>query len=189
MNAQRPWRHRRHGLFKTTRKWDSVAPMVIKTWQPLSPNCSPSITITSCLHSLMETVPLPRPGCKMPWRNLSQYPVIRFKKYDVGRATAPNDGTPFSNFSTLENQGKALFLAPPVFDANSIRISGGAGCQGCHRAPEFDIAPNSGNNGVVGIAGGTGTDFTNTRSPSLRNIPSGSGAPNGPFMHDGQAHR
>ncbi|HQQ82767.1 MAG TPA: cytochrome-c peroxidase, partial [Cyclobacteriaceae bacterium] len=67
-------------------------------------------------------------------------------KYDAGRATAPNDGGPFSNFSTLENQGKNLFLAPPVFDANGIRVSGGAGCQGCHQAPEFDIAPNSGNN-------------------------------------------
>ncbi|HQQ97382.1 MAG TPA: cytochrome c peroxidase [Cyclobacteriaceae bacterium] len=106
-------------------------------------------------------------------------------KYDVGRSTAPNDGAPFINFTTLENQGKNLFLTPPQFDANSIRIGGGAGCQGCHQAPEFDIAPNSGNNGVVGIAGGTGTDFTNTRSPSLRNILNGSGAPNGPFMHDG----
>lgn len=106
-------------------------------------------------------------------------------KYDAGRSIAPNDGAPFTNFTTLENQGKNLFLTPPVFDTNSIRISGGAGCQGCHQAPEFDIAPNSGNNGVTGVAGSSGTDFTNTRSPSLRNILNGSGQPNGPFMHDG----
>jgi cytochrome c peroxidase len=106
-------------------------------------------------------------------------------KFDAGRSTAANDGAPFSNFSAVENQGKNLFLTPPVFDTNGIRITGGAGCQGCHQAPEFDIAPNAGNNGVVGVAGGTGTDFTNTKSPALRNILNGAGVPNGPFMHDG----
>lgn len=106
-------------------------------------------------------------------------------KYDAGRSAAPNDGAPFSNFTALENQGKNLYLAPPVFDANGIRITGGAGCQGCHQAPEFDIAPNSGNNGVVGVAGSSATDFTNTRAPSLRNIFSPTGTAHGPFMHDG----
>ena len=53
----------------------------------------------------------------------------------------------------------------------------------CHRAPEFDIDPSSGNNGIIGSLGG-GTDFTNTRSPSLRDLVDASGTPHGGFMHD-----
>lgn len=105
-------------------------------------------------------------------------------KFDVGRASAPNDGAPFSNFTASENAGKNLFLAPPQFNANGVRTGGGAGCQGCHQAPEFDIDPNSGNNGVIGSIGG-GNDFTNTRSPSLRDIVNAQGIANGPFMHIG----
>lgn len=60
-------------------------------------------------------------------------------KFDVGRATAPNDGAPFANFTAQENQGKNLFLQPPQFAAGGLRTGGGAGCGGCHRAPEFDI--------------------------------------------------
>lgn len=71
-------------------------------------------------------------------------------KYDAGRALAPNDGAPFQNFTAQENQGKNLFLAPPTFDANSVRTGGGLGCQGCHRAPEFDIDPNALSNGIGG---------------------------------------
>ena len=64
--------------------------------------------------------------------------------------------------------------------------TGGAGCNSCHRAPEFDIAPNSNQNGVVGVAGDpTGSDLTNERSPSLRDLVDTTGASNGPFMHDG----
>lgn len=63
-------------------------------------------------------------------------------KYDVGRAQAPNDGAPFANFSAQENAGKRLFLSPPG-------PGGGAGCAGCHQPPEFDIDPNSGNNGIT----------------------------------------
>jgi cytochrome c peroxidase len=96
----------------------------------------------------------------------------------------PNDNAPFPNFSAQENLGKQLFLAPPAFDANGIRIGGGAGCQGCHRAPEFDIDPNSRNNGVIAAMGG-GTDLANTRSPSLRDLVNTNGMPNGPFMHTG----
>ena len=59
----------------------------------------------------------------------------------------------------------------------------GAGCAGCHQPPEFDITPNSGNNGVVGSLGG-GNNFTNTRSPSLRDLVDGNGTPHGSFMHD-----
>lgn len=107
-------------------------------------------------------------------------------KFDAGRALAPNDAAPFQNFTAQENLGKQLFLTPPVFNPNSVRISGGAGCQGCHRAPEFDIDPNTRNNGVVRriVAGGT-LDLTNTRSPSLRDAVNTAGGSNGPFMHNG----
>ena len=50
--------------------------------------------------------------------------------------------------------------------------------------PEFDIDPNSRNNGVIAKIGG-GTDLTNTRSPSLRDLIGPGGQSNGPFMHDG----
>ena len=59
----------------------------------------------------------------------------------------------------------------------------GAGCAACHRPPEFDIVPNTGNNGVTGSLGG-GTDFTNTRSPSLRDLVGPAGESHGGFMHD-----
>ena len=106
-------------------------------------------------------------------------------KYDIGRSVAPNDNTPFTNFTTNENNGKQLFLAPPTFNANGIRTSGGIGCAGCHQAPEFDIDPNSLNNGVIGTALGIGTDFEVTRSPSLRDVVKANGESNGPFMHIG----
>lgn len=96
-------------------------------------------------------------------------------KYDTGRAVVP-DIQPFPNFTASENNGKVLFLGPPN--------QGGAGCAACHRPPEFDIDPNSRNNGVIGAIGG-GTDLTNTRSPSLRNLAGPSGQLNGPFMHNG----
>lgn len=98
-------------------------------------------------------------------------------KFDIGRANAPNDAAPFDNFTQNENAGKALFLAPPPQ---------GAGCQGCHRAPEFDIDPNSRNNGVTGVAGSPALrDYTNTRAPSLRDIFNPNGSLNGPLMHNG----
>jgi cytochrome c peroxidase len=104
-------------------------------------------------------------------------------KYDVGRAQVPNDGAPFPNFTAQENAGKNLFLAPPIFNGNSERIGGGFGCQGCHQAPEFDIDPNSRNNGFIGVIGSTQIDLDNTRSPSLRDILNASGVANTPFMH------
>lgn len=107
-------------------------------------------------------------------------------KYDVGRAAAPNDGINFNNFTAQENQGKNLFLTPPNFNATGVRIGGGLGCAGCHRAPEFDIDPNSRNNGIIGRIFGTGgIDVTNTRSPSLRDLVKIDGTPNGPMMHTG----
>jgi cytochrome c peroxidase len=100
-------------------------------------------------------------------------------KFDVGLAANNNVlNTPFANFTAEENAGKQLFLAPPN--------AGGAGCQGCHRAPEFDIAPNSLNNNIIGNLSTPGTpDITVFRSPSLRNSVRANGASNGAFMHDG----
>jgi cytochrome c peroxidase len=106
-------------------------------------------------------------------------------KYDAGRALATNDGQPFSNFTAQENQGKNLFLSPPVFNASGVRTSGGLGCAGCHRAPEFDIDPNTLNNGIIGTIAGTGIDTGNTRAPSLRDLVRTDGATNGPMMHTG----
>lgn len=105
-------------------------------------------------------------------------------KYDTGIAQTPGPMAPFPNFTMQENMGKMLFMAPPNFDANGNRTGGGAGCAGCHQPPEFDIDPQSGNNGVVGAIGG-GVDLTNTRAPSLRDVVDQNGNPNGQFMHNG----
>lgn len=106
-------------------------------------------------------------------------------KYDAGRALVPNDGAPFPNFTAQENQGKQLFLTPPVFGPGGVRTSGGAGCNACHNAPEFDIDPNTRNNGIIGKISGTGIDITVTRAPSLRDLVSAAGVQNGPLMHTG----
>ena len=99
-------------------------------------------------------------------------------RYDEGRAQVNNNGANFPNFTADENAGKRLFMqATP---------DGGAGCNVCHRAPEFDIRPGSGHNGVFAVAGSTTEfDLTNTRSPSLRDMVGPGGSSNGPFMHDG----
>ena len=106
-------------------------------------------------------------------------------KYDDGRLLANNDAQPFTNFTAQENQGKQLFLQPANFNNQGVRISGGIGCAGCHQAPEFDIDSNTLNNGIIGTASGIGTDFTNTRSPSLRDVVKIDGTANGQFMHIG----
>ncbi len=105
-------------------------------------------------------------------------------KFDVGRAQVANNNVPFPNYTAQENNGKNLFLTPPIFDATGNRTGGGLGCAGCHAAPEFDIDPNSLNNGIGGSING-GPDFTNTRAPSLRDIAKPDGTPNGPMMHTG----
>lgn len=93
-------------------------------------------------------------------------------RFDEGQAQR-NLNQPFPNFTAAENRGKALYL-------------GQAQCQQCHRAPEFDIDPNSRNNGVVGVIGDAGAiDVTNTRAPSLRDLVNPDGELNGPLMHDG----
>lgn len=104
-------------------------------------------------------------------------------KYDAGRALVANDNQQFPNFTAQENQGKNLFLTPPVFDATGNRTAGGVGCAGCHQAPEFSIDPNSRNNGIIGILNGNGIDITNTKSPSLRDLVKADGSSNGAFMH------
>ena len=106
-------------------------------------------------------------------------------KYDSGRGLVQNDNQAFPNFTTQENQGKNLFLTPPIFDASGVRTSGGFGCAGCHAPPEFDIDPNTKNNGIIGVLNGTGIDITNTKAPSLRDLLNANGVPNGPMMHTG----
>jgi cytochrome c peroxidase len=106
-------------------------------------------------------------------------------KFDAGRSLVPNNNQPFPNYTAQENQGKNLFLSPPVFDATGNRTSGGLGCAGCHAAPEFDIDPNTRNNGIIGTINGTGIDITNTRAPSLRDLVKLNGNTNGPMMHTG----
>jgi cytochrome c peroxidase len=98
-------------------------------------------------------------------------------KFDAGLAATNNLNAPFPNFTPQENGGKTIFLNPaPV----------GAGCQGCHQAPEFDIDPNSLNNGVLQTAANPAVlDLTNTRAPTLRDLINPDGNPNGPMMHNG----
>ncbi len=105
-------------------------------------------------------------------------------KYDTGRAQANTEEEDFVNFTEDENRGKSLFLGTPQFDGNSNRVFGGLGCAGCHRPPEFDIDPNSQNNGVILDLTG-GFDFTNTKAPSLRDLVGPEGTSNSGLMHTG----
>jgi cytochrome c peroxidase len=107
-------------------------------------------------------------------------------KFDVGRSLVNNEATPFPNYTALENAGKNLYLTPPVFDGKGNRIAGGIGCNGCHRAPEFDIDPNTKNNGIVGIIGSLAIETNDTRAPSLRDLVKADGTINSPMMHTGQ---
>jgi cytochrome c peroxidase len=106
-------------------------------------------------------------------------------RYDIGRAQTPQDQQPFTNYTQQENLGKNLFLIPPQFDPQGVRVGGGLGCAGCHAPPEFSIDPNSGNNGIVGVLNGTGIDINNTKAPTLRDLVGVSGNLNGPLMHTG----
>jgi cytochrome c peroxidase len=104
-------------------------------------------------------------------------------KFDIGMAQVNNLAADFPNFTTQENAGKLLFLNPPSPPGTIVN---GADCQACHRAPEFDIDPQSRNNGVIGVAGSTTLiDITNTNPPSLRNLVNPAGQANGMYMHNG----
>ncbi|MEL7144960.1 MAG: cytochrome-c peroxidase [Bacteroidota bacterium] len=105
-------------------------------------------------------------------------------RYDAGRVMVGNDGVDFPNFSTEENTGKQLFLGRANVN-NGVRIGGGLGCGACHRAPEFDIDPDSRGNGVFASLSGEGADEDVTRSPTLRDIFDASGQQNGGLMHTG----
>jgi len=103
-------------------------------------------------------------------------------KFDIGYAQSGNNfDIPFTNFTPLENEGKALFKS------GFLAVNGGAGfsCNQCHIEPYFTIFP-AGNNGVISISGTpNGADLTNTKSPSLRDIVNPDGTLNTPLMHDG----
>ena len=99
-------------------------------------------------------------------------------KFDIGRAQVNNNQVDFPNFTDEENLGKTLFLTNAQ--------GGGANCNTCHNAPEFDIDDNSRNNSVISVAGDpSAIDVNNTRSPTLRDMVNPDGTLNGPLMHDG----
>lgn len=105
-------------------------------------------------------------------------------KFDAGMAATNDFNAAFPNYTVQENTGKQLFIGRP--SPPGAQLVNGAGCQGCHRAPEFDIDPTSRNNGIIGVMGlPTLIDVTNTNPPSLRNLLDPTGKPNGLFMHDG----
>jgi len=129
-------------------------------------------------------------------------------KYDEGRVLVDSDLDNFPNFTPAENAGKLLFLTDFEFETDTIeeqtvgggiesfvvskRISGGFNCGACHRAPEFDIDPNSLNNGFIRNAeiepGEPIFDFNVTRSPTMRDLikPDGQNL-NGGMFHIGEA--
>lgn len=98
-------------------------------------------------------------------------------KFDEGLIQAGALNQDFPNYTAEENLGKTLFLNAPQ--------QGGAGCRGCHRAPEFDINPIGGNNGIIATIGSSSLDLNVTRAPSLRDLVNNNGGSNGPLMHDG----
>ena len=100
-------------------------------------------------------------------------------RFDEGLAEVGDFNDAFPNFTNQENQGKNLFRG---------QGTGGLNCSACHQPPEFTIQTgnNRGHNGVVGVANDPlSFDFTNTRSPSLRDLVNDQGQLNGPLMHDG----
>lgn len=92
-------------------------------------------------------------------------------KYDEGRALVNSDLEDFPNFTESENNGKKLFM-------------GSAGCNECHRAPEFDIDPNTLGNGIVAGINEPFDPFV-IRSPTLRDLINPQNNINGNLMHNG----
>lgn len=123
-------------------------------------------------------------------------------KYDLGRAQVNSDTEDFPNFTADENKGKELFMGDFTYsiqaftfttragvertDNFAMRNGVGMGCASCHRAPEFDIDPNSKNNGQVATINDRNTlDTIVKRSPSLRDIFKADGSFNSGFFHIG----
>ena len=105
-------------------------------------------------------------------------------RFDSELARVGDIQASFANFTPSENDGKQLFLTPPVYDSRGERTAGGLGCAGCHNPPEFDIKPDSGNNGFTESLNGD-RDFDNTRVPTLRDLVDASGNLHGGLMHTG----
>lgn len=123
-------------------------------------------------------------------------------KYDAGRALVNNEMDNFPNFTVDENAGKQLFLRRYQFEVDIInvngqnyqaakRVTGGFDCASCHRPPEFDISPNSRNNGFINgnTSAGIVRDVAVTRAPTLRDLVKPNGELNGGMMHDGSITR
>ncbi|MEM7152198.1 MAG: cytochrome c peroxidase [Myxococcota bacterium] len=122
-------------------------------------------------------------------------------RYDEGRSQVDDDLTDFPNFSLVENAGKRLFIedfthepdqitieGEGTFDA-SRRTSGGLNCGSCHRPPEFDIDPESLNNGfLLNLDDPLAQDFSVTRSPSLHDMMNPDAVFNGGMFHTGRAN-
>jgi cytochrome c peroxidase len=87
----------------------------------------------------------------------------------VYNPTAPQRGlgAPFTGYTAQEERGK--------HSSSPDRHRAGRGCNACHSAPTFALAPNSLSNGLD--AGETKI----FKSPSLKNV-----AFTGPYMHDGR---
>ena len=130
-------------------------------------------------------------------------------KYDIGRAQVENELDDFPNFTNDENEGKRLFIENFDWEEDTItvgdvpgdpggtfnvakRINGGFNCATCHTPPEFDIDPESLNNGFVRPASNFPGDpswLDGTRSPTLRDlIRHDKETLNGGMFHSGQAH-
>lgn len=89
-----------------------------------------------------------------------------FAQVPVGPGPGLNLLAPLPGFTAAELRGRDLFISPRP---------DGAGCQGCHVAPSFSLADNSGSNGLD--AG----EVRTFRAPSLKNL-----ALSKRFMHDGR---
>jgi len=129
-------------------------------------------------------------------------------KYDIGRAQVAADLDPFPNFNGAENAGKTLFIEDFTFVTDVVevevvgggletftvsrRTGGGLNCATCHRPPEFDIDPESLNNGFIRNAevepGEPLFDLEVSRSPTLRDLIQPDDGPlNGGMFHAGEA--
>ncbi len=111
-------------------------------------------------------------------------------KYDEGFESA------FDNFTKSERRGLELFSTFPKVEKKDTngrieihRTGAGLGCIACHKPPGFDIIPDAGNNGIIGVANHPGLiDIDNTKPPTLRDVFGPGGDFNGPLMHNGSIH-